>query len=237
MNNYLIIPILLTILPVVIIATFAYLKDKHKEPFYIIILLFILGIVSGLAVLIISKLIEIPFPFLSKNASSMSSIELLIKVFLEIALVEELCKWLSIYITGYKSREFDESYDIVLYSVMTALGFATIENLKVIISLGTFDAVLQRSLISLPAHVSFQIFMSYFLLKARIYKIKNNKLKEKLSILESILIPTIIHGIFDFCLYTGNDLFIIFFILFIIILFPISFIRLREQYKNNTPIK
>ena len=229
--------IILAILPSLLISSFVYKKDKHKEPISILILLFTLGACSTFVVAIISYILEITFPVLAKNISDTSFFELLIQVFLEVALLEELCKWFIIYIFGYKNKKFNETYDIILYSVLVGLGFATWENLLFVFENYSIQTALFRGILSVPGHVAFQIFMSYYLCMAKISEIKiSNKDKVK-NILKSILIPSLLHGIYDFCLFTKYNLFLILFLVFVIIMFIKAFNKLRNAYESNVSLK
>ena len=57
----------------------------------------------------------------------------------------------------------------------------------------------------------------------------------------SLLVPTVLHGIYDYCLFVGNILFILIFFIFVVILFiftknrlkQISSIKRKLNYKEN----
>lgn len=227
--------VILAVLPTFIIGYYVYKNDKHKEPFRILISLFLFGIVSAIGVIGLSAVLESFIPVLSKDTSIMNIPELFLKVFIEIAFIEELCKWFIVYFLGYRNLEFDETYDIIIYSIFVALGFATIENMIYILKTNTVQIAVQRALFSVPAHTAYAIFMSYYLCKAKINRLKGNN-KEKKDILLSILVPTIAHGIFDFCLFANNEFYLTMFFAFTIVLFIMAFQRLRELYKTNASL-
>lgn len=230
-----IILVILAVLPTFIIGYYVYKNDKHKEPFRILISLFLFGIVSAIGVIGLSAVLEKLIPILAKDTSIMNIPELFIKVFIEIAFIEELCKWFIVYFLGYKNLEFDETYDIIIYSIFVALGFATIENIIYILREHTIQIAVERAIFSVPAHTAYAIFMSYYLCKAKINRLKGNN-KEKVDIAFSIIVPTIAHGIFDFCLFANNEFYLIMFFSFTIVLFIMAFQRLRALYKNNASL-
>ena len=119
----------LAILPVLIIGTYVNRKDRNKEPASILVKLFIYGILSCFIVLFISDILSSIFPMLSSKVEKTSLVEMLIYAFIGVALVEEGSKLLMVYNIGYKNKEFDEIYDIIIYSVFVALGFAAFENI------------------------------------------------------------------------------------------------------------
>lgn len=238
MNNLTINTILLIIsavLPTILIFFYVNLKDKHKESLITLLSLFFFGALSSLGVLAVSYILNITFPFLVKDIQSMNMIQLGIKTFVEIALIEELFKWLIVYFFGYKNREFDETYDIIIYSIVVSLGFATLENILYVLQDNTFKTAVFRALTSVPGHVAFGTFMGYFLCISKIYRIKSNK-KEINNLLKAIIVPTILHGIYDFCVMSNLKSFLYFFVIYIIVLFIIAFLRLKEIYELNVQI-
>ena len=83
--------------------------------------------------------------------------------------------------------------------------------------------------------------MGYYLGMSKI-AITNNKkdLKNKYLFL-SILVPTLLHGIYDYCLFSENIIFIVLFFIFIIVVYIKSIKKVRKvsstnmkfKYKNN----
>ena len=228
--------LLLAILPTVLIGIYVYKNDKHKEPISILLLLFILGIISALTVIFLSYLLELIIPTFTKSIYQMNIIELVLKTFIEVALIEEICKWVIVYFIGYKNKEFDETYDVIIYAIFVGLGFATFENISYIFDHNAINVAIQRGIFSVPGHVSYAIFMSYYLCLAKISSLKGNKSKEKINILKSILVPTLLHGVYDFCLFTEKNIYIIVFFAFSVILFLMAFQQLRQLYKSNATL-
>ena len=228
--------ILLSILPTLLIGYFVNKKDNNKEPLTALITFFSMGIISALLVITVSYFLEKLIPFLGKSTYYMSTIEFIIEVLFEVALIEELSKWLVVYFIGYKNKEFDETYDIIVYSIFTALGFATFENIQFVMEQSSLLLAVQRAIFSVPGHVAFAIFMSYYLCKAKISKLQGNKKEERNNIIKSIVIPTLAHAIFDFCLFADKDIYLIIFYSFSIVLFLLAFEKLKILYKNNASL-
>ncbi len=229
--------IILAILPTILISLYVYKKDKHKESLGILITLFCLGIFSAVAVIIISIITSQFIPIFNKETYQMNTIELLLSTFISVALTEELCKWIVVYFLGYRNKEFDETYDIIIYAIFTTLGFATFENILYVLDTNTIQIAVQRALFSIPAHTSYAIFMSYYLCLAKINRIKNDKAKEMDNLIKSIVFPTIIHGIFDFCLFADKAIYLTLFYFFTGVLFILAFQKLKESYKINASLK
>ena len=139
------------------LGLFVYSKDRDKEPVKLLIKLFFLGIVSCFIVLFIS-LAEEFIPFLAKDTNEMGLIEVIVYSFINVA---------------YKSKHFDQLYDIVVYAVFVSLGFAFLENLFYVLPEGTVKVGIIRALLAVPGHACDAIFMGYYLSIARLYKYKN----------------------------------------------------------------
>lgn len=222
-------------LPIILILLYVYNRDKEKEPVLLLLELFGLGMLSCFAVLAFSNSLDRLFPSISYQ-SSKSFIELLLYSFIRVALIEESCKWTVLFIRGYLHKEFDEIYDIMVYSVFVSLGFAFLENITYILVTGNFYVALLRGVTAIPGHACNAIFMGYYLSYAKEYHYQRNTKKETNKIILSIIVPTILHGIYDFCLLLESSLFIYIFLFFITSLIIISIKKLKEVSINNKKI-
>ena len=237
---YLFILFILSALPVVLLATFIYMKDKNKEPSKLLLKLFLGGFLSVIITLVLSLMLEIFVPIFRLDIEKLNLIELVFYTFINVALVEEFAKWIITYNFSYNDNNLDEVYDMIVYSVFVALGFAFVENVLYVFEGGIGTGIL-RALLAVPGHACDGAIMGYYLGLAKLSEInKNNKLKKK-NMLFSILIPTIMHGIYDYCLFTENFLFSIIFYIFVIIVYIITFKRIKRlssikrkmKYKDN----
>ena len=226
----------ISVIPVVIIGGFIYKKDQDKEPKRILIKLFLGGIGSCILTVIASLIIEIFIPFFSLDASKLDLLSLLIYVFLGIALVEEFCKWIMAYSLSYNDYHFDELYDMIIYCVFVALGFACFENLFYVYQSGITVGIF-RALLAVPGHACDGMFMGYYLGLSKISSVNNNQTLKRKNILLSILIPTITHGIYDYCLLTEKIPFIVLFFLFVILMYIFALRRINKVSNLNTKFK
>src|SRR5574344_40530 len=122
MSKYLIL-FLLAVIPVIIIGYFVYSKDKNKEPFSILVALFLGGVASCIITLILTFIFQKIFPYFKADESTYGIIGLIIKTFIEIGLIEEFSKWIMTYLISYHNKEYNEAYDMIVYAVFTSLGF------------------------------------------------------------------------------------------------------------------
>ena len=229
--------LIVAILPIILLGKYIYNKDKNKEPNSLLIKLFISGIFSCLLTLIVTTIFSILFPFINKDPTTMNFIEFSLYVFIFIALIEECLKWVMTYLIGYKSKEFDEVYDIIVYATFTALGFATFENLLYVFGTGSLGVGIFRGILAIPGHVCDGIAMGYYLSFARYYELAGNKKEARKNKIKSILIPTILHGIYDYCCLTGTTLIMICFLVFIIFLYITSIKKVKILAEETTKMR
>jgi RsiW-degrading membrane proteinase PrsW (M82 family) len=71
---------------------------------------------------------------------------------------------------------------------------------------------------------------------ARLAKKKGKKNGEQKFLIYSVLIPTVLHGIYDFCLMSGYQILVISFIAFVIFLYTISIKKLLLLANHNRKI-
>lgn len=236
LGGYMLILILVSILPVFILGSYIYKKDKNREPIKLLVKLFIGGIISAFLTLRLSSIAVGIFPLLGSETSELNLFELFIYVFIGIALIEEFCKWIMVYSISYMDKHFDEMYDIIVYSVFVSLGFACFENLLYVIP-GGLSVGIKRAILSVPGHAWYGVFMGYYLALAKASSInKRNDLKKK-NIIYSILVPTIMHGIYDYCVFSGMDILVLVFYVFVIILYIIAIKKVKQLSSVSRTLK
>ncbi|MEK7194966.1 MAG: PrsW family intramembrane metalloprotease [Patescibacteria group bacterium] len=124
--NYLyVILALIGILPSLIWLNLYLRKDSHPEPRAMILKTFLMGIMIAPAVLLLQLLFVQAAESLCACAVGTRSPEF----FLWGAGVEELFKFLAVYIVAIRSPAFDEPIDAMIYLITAALGFAAMENM------------------------------------------------------------------------------------------------------------
>ena len=220
--------LLIAILPVILIGMFIYFKDKEKESKKIIFKLFMGGVFSCFPAAIIGLIFEGFFPELQ----DMNIIHLVIYVFILVAFVEEICKFIILKKISYNNHEFDTLYDMILYSSFVALGFACFENVLYVMDSGISVGLL-RAITAVPGHVCDGVLMGFYLALAKYNDVIGNKKTSNKYMLISIIVPVITHGIYDFCLFFGHIIFVIIFVIFVIILYIICIKKINHVSKND----
>lgn len=129
---------------------------------------------------------------------SRSIAETAIYAFVIVGIGEELCKFLVLRFLAFPRKEFNEPYDGITYSVMIAMGFATIENIFYVLN-GGVDVAILRMFTAVPSHATNAIMMGYFMGLAKFRKGDSTALQ-----LTALMTAAISHGFYDFFVFLGN---------------------------------
>lgn len=182
----------LAIAPGLAICVFIFLKDIYnKEPKWLLIASFVLGVLS----IIPPFIIETGF----KSCFDNSILQTGIFAFAVVAISEELSKFFILRTYCYTRKSFDEPLDGIVYSVMVSMGFATIENISYVFTYG-YGVVFTRMFLSVPAHATFAILMGYYVGKAKFDGANSFR-----YMLTGIFWAVFFHGAFDFFLFLQDS--------------------------------
>ena len=173
---------------------------------------------------------------MKSEPEKLNLIELIFHVFIGVALVEEFSKWIMTYLISYNNEEFDEIYDIIIYSVFVSLGFAALENI-LYVAQGGISTAIARALLAVPGHACDGVFMGYYFGLAKISEINNNEKLKRKNLVLSLLAPTILHGIYDYCLFTGRLIFLLLFFCFVFCLYKYSNKKIKQYSSIKRKIK
>ena len=210
------------ILPVAVLCYYIYKKDVNHEPKKVLRILFLYGCLICVPVF----LLEVFFQNFYSLEDTTGFLELFINVFVSIALIEEGFKWVVVRKFGYNIEEFDEIYDIIVYSAFASLGFACVENVLYVFSNGLANALF-RAFTSVPGHTCFGVVMGYYFSKAKVNEIKGKRAEAKENMFYSILIPSILHTLYDAILLYSvaieSFFYLLLFFAFLAIMFFMSF--------------
>ena len=209
--------LLASLAPVVIILFYIYFRDKYeKEPLGLLLKALLMGIVVVIPVIFIERLLMNMMPQSSKVAAAFYH------AFIVAGSTEELFKFLALYLLVWKSPSFNEKFDGIVYAVFVSLGFAGVENVLYVID-GGMQTALMRALTAIPAHAIFGIIMGYYLGIAHMY----TELKGP-YLARALLVPILLHGIYDFILMVEIGWLLLLFIPYVIILYVMGMKKMKE---------
>ncbi len=236
---YIICILIVTIAPTCFLEIYIYQKDVYeKEPMKLLVLLFLAGFLSVILTVILSMVLGTIFPFFlaePEMVSYYSLPEIFIYTFIGVALIEEFSKWFFVKKITWSHKEFNYLYDAIVYCVFVSLGFATIENVLYTVQIATVKNVLLRAIFAVPGHAFNGIFMGYNLGKAKYFRLMGDFAKSRKYLIYSILIPALLHGIYDFLVFAeaSYGVFLWIFIAFILFLYIASYLCIKKVSKND----
>ena len=219
--------LLITIVPSILILLYFFLSDKFKEPKGFIALVFFLGICICLPAGYINS-------FMENNFKDIFSERLLFS-FLGPAWCEELLKFIILYFIVLRRNEFNEPMDGIVYGVAVSLGFATLENYEYVFILAEkweiepYTMAILRSYSAVPMHGLLGCVMGFYF---GMYTFTANK---KYLIL-CLLIPFIIHGLYNFLSYPYHFMILGVLAIYTVILHS-NLKKLQELKRNEGEIK
>ena len=221
----------LAILPVIFFVGWIYFKDRYeKEPPLKLIEYFLLGILVS----ILAIFLELYFSKLNIFSGIAGA---LYTAFFVAAFTEEGLKSIILIPVLLREKNFNEKLDGIIYSIFLSLGFATIENIIYLMRERldlSFELGITRGLISIPSHIMFAITMGYYISKYKFSKEDDNRRNKYL--IYAVIIPILLHGVFDFILMIGYRWAIIVFIVYIIFLWKINLDKL-DRYALYSKIR
>ncbi|GIP37498.1 protease PrsW [Paenibacillus sp. J31TS4] len=172
--------------PGLALLSYFYLKDRYEtEPIHMVLRLFLFGVLLVFPIMMVQRALVLAF---GENPYVFS--------FVYSGGIEELFKWLILYLVIYKHLAFDEPYDGIVYAVAVSLGFATMENVfYVFLNYSSFLDLMVRALMPVSGHALFGVAMGYYMGSAKFHPARKN-----IFLLASIATPILYHGVFDLIL-------------------------------------
>lgn len=218
--------LLAALAPAVLLLIFIYRTDKYEpEPIKLLLKLYFLGMGSVIPILVVELILQ------QLNVFTMtgSDLENLYEALVVAGFTEELFKLIIVYLVVYKSIEYDEYLDGIIYCVFVSLGFATIENILYVIQ-GDMSVAILRAFLSVPGHMLFGVTMGYYLSLSKF----NIELVGKQKFLGlALLIPMLLHGLYDYILMSHHGWLIIIFIPFMIWMWRFNMKKLKAYSKQS----
>ena len=188
----------LAIGPGLAIILYIYWRDEHdREPIRRLLVCFLLGAVSVIPAVVLEYMLSNRQAQLYAARSVKGQ---LFGAFVVAAMVEEFCKFLFCRWYAYPKKDFNEPLDGIVYMVMVATGFATVENILYIfgdVNRG-WNVGLMRMFLAVPGHACWGVIIGYFMGQA---KFKPYWVQRFGLMLIGLLIAILLHGTYDGLLF------------------------------------
>ncbi|TCO74841.1 PrsW family intramembrane metalloprotease [Marinisporobacter balticus] len=216
----------IAISPGLALALGIYLTDRYdREPVDLLIKVFLLGALAVIPTAFVERMLVSFNIFGGVLAAAYTA-------FIVAGFTEEFFKRAVVLKTAYRHSAFDEKLDGIVYAVFSALGFATVENVMYVVFRFAANPYigLYRGILSVPAHMLFGVTMGYYL---SLSKFADDEKMRRSYLKRALIVPVMLHGIFDFILMAKIPTLMIFFIPFVIYLWIINLRRLNEYTKES----
>ena len=188
--------VLLAVIPGILLFLVVWKFDTvEKESPALLAKLFAFGALSILACILLRTLGVHAFTPVFKGNHSIWF--LFVDSFVLTALIEECAKFVVLKLATWKNKEFNYTFDAIVYAVVVSVGFLTAENIVYLIKYkGALEPV--RLILPIFAQIIISIFMGYFYGLAKYEDASGNKRSAKLHLVEAFLVPFVMHGLFEF---------------------------------------
>ena len=200
--------LVLSLLPGFVWLLFYLREDCHPEPARLIVLTFLAGAFSGIIAYFAQTLLG-EYALKPLGVASLSTIALIL-----MAAIEEIVKFGAAWITVHKNPEFDEPVDAMIYAVVAALGFATLENLGALQG----NNLPETALISGAAlNIAFQTVSLRFIGATLLHTLTSavvgyywamdiREFFERRLLLVGLTFATVLHAVFNYLIINHRDL-------------------------------
>ena len=228
-NTVLNIFLLAALIPPLVLMVMVYRQDKiEKEPISLIIRLVLFGFLSTIPAVILEIVAD---AVISAVFGRSYMLYLLISNFIGVAAIEEGCKYFFLKTQTWNHPAFNYRFDGIVYAVSVSLGFAALENVEYVFMYGLGTAV-SRALLAIPLHCICGIFMGHYYGEAKLAEVKgwNHLCSQNLTM--AILVPTLLHGFYDFAISADGAIFTLIFLAYVVIL-DVAAIRSIRRFSDE----
>lgn len=207
---------------------------KHPEPKILIFFSFLVGGLVTFAVLPIQLWLNNRLPSLGIPIYSLTS-------FLILGAIEEIFKFLSVYIFIHRRHEFDEPLHAMIYMITAALGFAAVENVAsifqaangTVLNVAILESLTLRFVGATLLHSLTSGLVGYYWGQAFGRGLKAYYLRHKRELLfvgKGLIIASVLHAVFNYLIIkTGPASLAVVFVVFVGFFLLSDFERFKKE--------
>ena len=215
------------IVPAAALMVYVYRQDKlEREPTSLLLALLGFGALATVLAVVTESIGAVALAWFLPSGEGSLAYNVWM-YFIVVALSEEGFKFLMLRWRTWRSKEFNCRFDGVVYAVFVSLGFALLENIGYVLMYG-LGAAMMRAITAIPGHASFGVFMGACYGMAR--ACENGGAHDQCRFWNglALLLPTLIHGLYDFIAIGGSQNGSGTFIVFVLIVFVSAFLLVRR---------
>ena len=219
-------------LPAVLLLFYVYRHDRiEKEPTRLLVSLVLWSLAAIALAVVVESGGAVALAYLLPGGENNPAYGVWM-FFVIVALSEEGFKYLILRWRTWNSPEFNCRFDGVVYAVFVSLGFALWENIGYVLMYG-MNAALMRAVTAVPGHASFGVFMGAYYGLARRSANRGERQQSVLWRVLAVLIPTLIHGLYDYIAIGESESVTGTFLIFVLVIFVLAFVLLRQLSKRD----
>lgn len=223
----------LAVLPAAVLLIVIYKLDNiEKEPVSLMAKVFGFGALSVISAVLMEMAGSAILSLFFRTENALYDV---IMYFCVVGFSEEIGKFVALKLGTWKNREFNFSFDGIVYGACATLGFATVENIMYCFQYGLSVAI-TRAIMSVPGHCIFGVFMGIYYGMAKRCELSGDEEGKKKNFYKSLLIPILLHGTYDFCLSYQYDGIMLVFIVFEIAMVTAAIKRVIKMSKTDSPL-
>ena len=223
----------LAVLPAAVLLIVIYKLDNiEKEPVSLMAKVFGFGALSVISAILMEMAGSAILSLFFRTENALYNA---IMYFCVVGFSEEIGKFVALKLGTWKNREFNFSFDGIVYGACATLGFATVENIMYCFQYGLSVAI-TRAIMSVPGHCIFGVVMGIYYGMAKRCELNGDEEGKKKNIFKSLLIPILLHGTYDFCLSYQYDGIMLVFIVFEIAMVTAAIKRVLKMSKTDSPL-
>lgn len=210
--------------PVMALLYIIYSVDRYdREPARLLGKLFLFGALIAGPVIVVEN-------FLSSLNIFPGDLRNFYTAFVVAAFTEELFKWFVLKKFAYRDKAYDEYLDGIVYAVFVSMGFAALENLLYVVGNNEMNVAVLRALTALPGHMLFGVAMGYYF---SIMKFARTKSLYQRASRQSLIIPIVLHGVYDYILMSHYKWLLILFIPYLIYMWQFGIRRIKRYHDDS----
>lgn len=218
------------VIPALVLLIQIYKADRlEKEPIGLLLVLLAAG---GIVSTFLATLTEQLGMSVLSTCFEGTLLYAVLSNYLVVALSEEGFKYLVLKKRTWNSPHFNCQFDGVVYAVFVSLGFALVENILYVFQYGLSTA-LARAVTSIPGHACFGVYMGVWYGIAKRQELDGDYAAAKRSRRRALFVPLLIHGTYDFILSLNNELMVLVFLAFIVLLYILAIRMVKRQARND----
>ena len=188
----------IAILPVLFLTVYIFRKDRlEKEPANLLFKLMLLGALLSFVPALLEGLGD---RFLGRFFRTKNGVYYILEAFFVVGLSEEGFKRFILKKKTWNNRNFNCSFDAIVYASYVSLGFALLENILYVFGYSlsrSFAVGLLRAITAIPAHFFNAVFMGLYYGRAKECQIRCDTEGMRKNLRLSLWVPVALHGTYD----------------------------------------